>query len=359
MGGSRRHFFLAAATTSLLCFAGTACTSDDGGKGAEPTSGPIPETTSVPTNDQRPDQSRVHPAQFPGMAPDVNPNVDLRPLRGMFATECTFSHESEDDPIVFPGEEGAAHHHNFFGNTSTDFTSTVDSLLDAADTTCRMKTDTAAYWAPALELGGEFVVPDSSDAYYRVAPGIAPEEIEAYPPGLMMISGDAHAEEEQPTEMVAWACDRSLNIFTAPPECPDGTHLTMRITFQDCWDGENTDSEDHRAHVAYSTSEGCPDTHPVAMPLLTFVVHYPVTGPVEGLGLSPGSLLHGHADFVNTWDQEALEHEIEMCLKRGMVCSSPGGTGGSRPDFPPRGGSEQALADPDPDPADEGDPHDH
>lgn len=251
----------------------------------------------------------------------------------MFATECKYSHSSDDDPIVFPGQQGAAHHHDFFGNTTTDFTSTVLSLDTTESTSCRLRTDTAAYWAPAVSRDGAWLEPISSDAYYRAADGVGADRIQPYPPGLMMISGDAHAESPQDLRIVAWACDRSLRVSATPPSCPDGSHLTVRVTFQDCWDGKRTDSEDHRAHVTYSGPEGCPESHPVAMPQLTFVVHYPHSGPTEGLGLSPGSILGGHADFVNSWDQHSLQTEIDKCLKRGVICDPPGGTGGSPPTF--------------------------
>lgn len=276
--------------------------------------------------------AEVFPARFTAGPTGGAPSVDLRPDSGMVATECSFSHESENDPIVFPGEPGAAHHHNFFGNTTTDAFSTTETLL-AGDTTCRAKADTAAYWAPALSRNGTWLQPISSDAYYRVAPGVAATEVQAYPQGLMMIGGDAHATEPQPTEIVAWACDRSRKVSSTPPTCPEGAGLTLRVVYPDCWNGRDLDTEDHRLHVAYSDESGCPESHPVAMPQLTFVVHYPVTGPPDGLGLSPGSLLGGHADFVNTWNQEALEREVENCLRRGLVCKRPGGTGGSPPQF--------------------------
>ena len=38
--------------------------------------------------------------------------------------ECGASHFAPDDPIVFPGQRGAAHMHEFFGNTSTNASST-------------------------------------------------------------------------------------------------------------------------------------------------------------------------------------------------------------------------------------------
>ncbi len=277
--------------------------------------------------------SSAMPAHFATLASGGLPNEDLRPSRGMFATECRHSHSSNDDPIVYPGKQGAAHHHDFFGNTTTDFTSTIDSLTASKLTTCRMKTDTAAYWAPALARDGRWIEPASSDAYYRVAPGVDAKAVKAYPKGLMMIAGDGHAASPQPTAIVAWACDRSLRVSVDLPSCPEHSDLTMRVTFQDCWDNKSADSEDHRSHVAYSGPDGCPLTHPVPMPQLTFVVHYPYTGPTDGLSLSPGSLLTGHADFVNTWDQDSLENEIDKCLRRAVICDPPGGTGGSPPTF--------------------------
>jgi hypothetical protein len=41
-----------------------------------------------------------------------------------FAVRCDFSHRASDDPIVHPGDPGAAHSHDFFGNRSTDAFST-------------------------------------------------------------------------------------------------------------------------------------------------------------------------------------------------------------------------------------------
>ena len=45
--------------------------------------------------------------------------------------ECGASHAAADDPIVFPGQPGAAHLHEFFGNTSTNASSTYASMLEA------------------------------------------------------------------------------------------------------------------------------------------------------------------------------------------------------------------------------------
>src|SRR3954452_17242164 len=55
---------------------------------------------------------------------------------GFFATLCPFSHQAPDDPIVYPGQPGKSHLHTFFGNATTDASSSYDSLRAGA-TTCR------------------------------------------------------------------------------------------------------------------------------------------------------------------------------------------------------------------------------
>jgi hypothetical protein len=49
-----------------------------------------------------------------------------------------------DDPIVFPGQPGASHMHDFFGNETTNAYSTQSSMLAGA-TNCRIPSDTAGY----------------------------------------------------------------------------------------------------------------------------------------------------------------------------------------------------------------------
>lgn len=95
------------------------------------------------------------------------------------------------------------------------------------------------------------------------------------------------------------------------------------MTFPDCWDGERLDSPDHRAHLAYSGARGCDGAHPVALPRLTLVVHYPVTGDPRALSLASGPARTAHADFLNGWDEAALRREVESCLQRSVVCTIP------------------------------------
>lgn len=238
--------------------------------------------------------------------------------RGRFVTVCGPSHHAADDPIVSPGEPGAAHLHEFFGNVAIDAHSTTDAVA-GAETTCATKADRAAYWVPALLDGdGERVPPDGADVYYRAGRGVDPGDVEPYPHGLRMIAGDAGAEETQPTGITGWSCTDNPVRSASVPDCAG--ELRLRVTFQDCWDGDALDSEDHGSHVAYSGPDGCPTSHPVAVPQLELVVRYPHTGDPDGLRLSSGEPATAHADFWNLWEPGALAREVSSCIHRDVVC---------------------------------------
>lgn len=239
---------------------------------------------------------------------------------GQFAVDCAWSHSAFDDPIVHPGHAGASHRHDFFGNTTTNADSTYGELLDG-HTTCTQTLDTATYWAPSLlDADGLPVRPVGSTAYYRAGAGVDAMLLESYPPGLMMLAGDPEADSPQPVSVVAWACGAGGRRDAAPPACAEGVGLRLLVTFPDCWDATQTDSDDHRAHVAYSHQGRCADTHPVPIPQLQFAIDYPPVDP-QGLSLASGAIETAHADFWNTWDQAKLDTEVDVCLRQQNVCS--------------------------------------
>lgn len=243
---------------------------------------------------------------------------------GQFVVECGYSHSAFDDPIVHAGHEGMSHRHDFFGNVSTAAGSTYESLLDA-DTTCDQQLDTAAYWAPSLLAGdGTPVVPIRSVAYYRAGAGVDPSTVEPYPPGLMMIAGDAGATEAQPTGVVAWTCSSGGRRLAEPPRCFDEAELRLLITFPDCWNGSDIDTANHTDHVAYSGGDGCPESHPVAIPQLQFAIDYPAVDDPYSLVLASGPLITAHSDFWNGWDQDKLAREVAACINTQHVCGVSG-----------------------------------
>jgi hypothetical protein len=236
-----------------------------------------------------------------------------------FVVECGFSHSAPDDPIVYPGEAGASHLHVFFGNTATDASSDLSTLLGGA-TTCDNPLDHAAYWAPAILRNGTPIDPVKSVAYYRPGPDVDPASVTAFPPGLNMIAGEPHATEPQPLEVSAWSCGVGARRSAEPLDCPERDTLRLIVTFPDCWDGARSDSDGHRDHVRYSSDGECPASHPVHIPQLTFTVQYPVSGDASDVELASGGRFSGHADFMNAWDQPTLEREVAVCLHRDLVC---------------------------------------
>ncbi len=242
----------------------------------------------------------VAPANAPGTGPQGR--------AGQFVVECGWSHSSFDDPIVHPGHGGASHRHDFFGNTEAAATSTYEQLV-AAPTTCQQRLDTAAYWAPSvLVADGTPIEPMMATAYYRAGAGIDPATVVAYPADLRMLGEEA-----------GWTCRPGLAGSPLPPPCAASVGLQLAIAFPDCWDGGRIDSEDHRSHVAASRGGRCPVGHPVPIPLLELVIDYGVVD-AAGLTLSSGPLSSAHADFWNTWDQDKLETEVDVCLRRQQVC---------------------------------------
>jgi uncharacterized protein DUF1996 len=240
-----------------------------------------------------------------------------------FHIECDFHHLRRDDPIVYPHEPGMSHLHEFFGNTSTDADSTWLSLRRAG-TTCNNRGDKAAYWVPAVLKNGSVVRAIAGHFYYR---GIhhTLSAIRAFPPGLKIIAGDAHAMQLQSTRVVAWSCQGSSGTGRARiRDCGPGGHVKALIHFPSCWDGSHKDSLNHKSHMAYATRlgggrRGCPRAHPVPVPELTMAIVFPIRSGV-GVRLASGPTYTLHADFFNAWNQTVLKNLIQNCIRANREC---------------------------------------
>ena len=240
-----------------------------------------------------------------------------------FHIECPFHHRKMDDPIVYPNQPGASHLHEFFGNTSTDAFSTHLSLRQAR-TTCGLLGDKGAYWIPAVYKNGNLVRASDADFYYRgqTSPLSA---IRAFPPGLKMLAGDAHATQLQSTKIVSWSCTGSGDGRARMRDC-GGAFVKVLIKFPSCWDGLQKDSADHRSHMRYSIRKGngrrgCPRSHPVPLPELTYSITLPFHNG-RNVRLSSGPFYTMHADFFNAWSQVVLRHLVDRCIHGGIECPS-------------------------------------
>jgi Domain of unknown function (DUF1996) len=245
---------------------------------------------------------------------------NLRALQGVnFVGSCMFSHMNMDDPIVYPGRAGASHDHSFVGNTSTNAFSTARTLR-AGSTTCKRDGETAAYWMPTLLLNGEMVAPRGATIYYR-RKTLAP--LRAFPAGFKLIAGNSHATAQQDLRVTYWNCGAAATVGPSAdvPTCPNtqSQSLRLHVNFPSCWDGRRLDSPDHQSHMAYPMRGNCPATHPVALPAISLIFRYPITGG-SGVTLASGGQYSAHADFFNAWRQGELVSLVNGCLNALRHC---------------------------------------
>ncbi|WP_291411941.1 DUF1996 domain-containing protein [Actinophytocola sp.] len=216
-----------------------------------------------------------------GYVPDAEQHAAIvaqqrAPVRGSeFRAECRSSHRQGDDPIVLPGQAGASHVHEFYGNRTTNAHSTLDSLRLGA-TNCDPDVDLSAYWTPTLYQNGQPVPPDRVTVYYQ---GITDHVRAAAPPqGLRYVVGNALATSPAENPAARWSCVGLPEAYRDFPSCPAGTKLENYLDFPTCWDGQRLDSPNHRDHMTFAVGPTCPAGHPVVLPRVELLITYPVNG---------------------------------------------------------------------------------
>jgi len=294
-----------------------------------------------------PDESELQPGRVLSDEP-IYINEDGT---GNFRTHCAESHINNDDPLLYPGQIGAAHEHVFFGFTEADANTTINTLENATQpSTCEGKAlNQTAYWVPSLYMADgtrlEYIEPLF---YYKSGYHLPADIIEAPPAGLVMIAGQAMT---QPQDVVSakYRCESwepplpqfdegdPMDHVPYLPKCEAGDLLEFRVVFPQCWDGVTLTSEDKRSHMSYPilaeaprTGTGrCPDSHPVAIPEISYKFAFEVTrstGSSDTWYLSSdmnpshpnGSSLHG--DWMNGWDPDILDLIVKNCINTGYDC---------------------------------------
>jgi hypothetical protein len=263
-------------------------------------------------------------------------NGDNHPSRGdgdgQFRTECEYSHMNFDDPIVFPGQPGAAHLHVYFGNTTIDAHTDVARLGSTSHpSTCSGGgANRSAYWVPAmLDAAGRPLKPERMQVYYKTGYVVGRQNIRSFPQGLRMIAGNAKSTTPQ-NGILSYDCAR-LDVVSGNgtiPNCGGGSRFVMSLSFPQCWDGVNLDSANHMSHMAYPRwGSGCPSSHPVALPHIEYRVWYdvPAGSNTAGWRLSsdtPGAPAgsSGHGDWANGWDRGINDLWRANCLNTGLDC---------------------------------------
>ena len=349
----------------LLMFAVAACRGEDNGlsgSGTEfetlkskstvrPSPTPASTTTVVTTSPSSLlpfiDTAKIPPAAVSFSDVRIRPESFEVPKQntdgtGQFRFTCDFSHMNFDDPIVFPGKQGAAHLHAFFGNTGINYASTQQSIENSGNSTCAGGTaNRTGYWIPAVidTKDGTPLKPTRISVYYKTG-NVEGDNVKAYPAGLRMISGDMKSSSAQAKD--AWGCigpngENEQRFASIPKTCPVGFIVEATIEFPMCWDGVNLDAPDHKSHMAFTLWDNdarkvvCPVSHPVELPMLTEKIQYTVIeeGSTARWRLSSDNYskdLDGgyslHADWFNGWDPKVQQIWIDNCLKANRDCHS-------------------------------------
>lgn len=251
-----------------------------------------------------------------------------------FQVNCPVSHTGPDDPIVYPGQPGAAHQHTFMGNTSTDAFSTTESLL-AGETNCVVPADRSAYWFPTLQRGDEEILPNFPQVIYYKSGIEDYTEVVPFPQGLRFVAGDMMATQEEfrtaPGAVEGFECGDISKSWDIPAQCVPGSQMNVRYQSPSCWDGVNlTPPAGHAGmtgmvhHMAYPVAGACPDSHPVAVPMIEFKMAFPASGDMTGLQFASGRGYSWHYDFFNAWEPETLEALVTQCINGGLQCDPRG-----------------------------------
>lgn len=255
---------------------------------------------------------------------------------GAFRSACEMSHLAYDDPIVFPGQPGVSHLHQFFGNPTTNANSTFASLRGApgsGDTfTCGGRgINKSAYWTPVVFSGDHecdpahpgndtcVLRPAYAIVYYKKdTRDLAAQEPVRFPRGGAFVTGfnmGATTAWQSTAGLPAgatqitngfngWKCEgnvggtvKYLRDAAGNPmlNCPTNELIGFSTSTQQCWDGTTLIGTGGRSHIAFKYrdnwggkgpnrwggNEWCPDTHPYEIPHFDLIVWYSHNGQAD------------------------------------------------------------------------------
>ncbi|MFJ9338565.1 DUF1996 domain-containing protein [Streptomyces sp. NPDC101733] len=273
-----------------------------------------------------------------------NPAAQRGASKGSFSSECGRNengHFNPDNVIVAPGVSNGAHHmHDYVGNKTTSAFSTNNSLA-ASGTTCTNGDQSTYYW-PVLRLrdgkaerdaqapgGGQdanvgtILRPKQVTTTFK---GSAVGQVTAMPRFLRVITGDAKSLTNGTANANAsWSCtgfeDRQLK--DKYPICPKGSDVVRTFNFQSCWDGRNTDSANHRTHMAFADGNGrCPKGFKAVPQLVQRIVYGVSPGARIAVDSFPEQLhkpVTDHGDFINVMSNGLMAKAVG-CINGGRTC---------------------------------------
>ncbi|KAF5376102.1 hypothetical protein D9615_007741 [Tricholomella constricta] len=284
------------------------------------------------------------------------------------------------DPVVYPGRV-STHVHSVLGGSNFGLNVTTEDLRRSECTSIPIVEDKSNYWFPHLYFqcanqwqNGTFTSMNGSamyvSSYYQdlhltISQDYLFNEVPGYtspfPDNFRMVSGDPNLRTLDPISFAQQAITFLCLDFTGASRrfnelptgiCPSG--IRAQINFPSCWDGkvrpkinanpviltpwlnQNSDSPDHKSHVAFlSTGPDngtCNDSHfPLTIPRIFIEVYWntqvfddvrhEAMTPTQPFVFSNGdpkgySYLAGkpiEVDFINGWEPEVLQRAVNEC----------------------------------------------
>ncbi|RSL39253.1 hypothetical protein CEP53_014198 [Fusarium sp. AF-6] len=260
---------------------------------------------------------------------------------------CSIIQTGRVDPIIAPGRV-AAHLHKVSGASNFGVSATYEDLQASRCSSCEVQDDKSAYWTPQLffqHSNGSFqLVPNGGTVVYYLGRGENRSNIEAFPPGFKMLSGDSTARSADTktmtysktgykgrpvAERISFACLDSSGPskernFMWKTDCDNG--MRAQVHFQTCWNGG--DYQPDQSHVAYLSQIDngiCPPSHPRMLPHLFLEVIYGVNNIDKSKGgkfvfANGDTTGYGfHGDFLNGWDMSVLKGAIQSCINNDAI----------------------------------------
>ncbi|MDX6591206.1 MAG: hypothetical protein QOJ13_402 [Gaiellales bacterium] len=226
-------------------------------------------------------------------------------------------HSANDDPIVFPGQPGASHLHEFFGNSTTDAFSTFESL-QGKQHSCAAPDDYAGYWQPRIWKDDESYLPDYVRTYYGRGAAPARYQLVWPPSGFKLVGtnrsyscGAATPGDAANARTAPYDCATPGQKWLGGDDSKDG--LVSRVIFPQCWDGDGIEPSDfHYGSCATTLGEKW-------IPMLRMGVHTNILGASPAnitFGSFPGEMdeTHLHADFLDGWVRTTILDLVTRCL---------------------------------------------
>ncbi|MEV6398885.1 DUF1996 domain-containing protein [Streptomyces sp. NPDC051907] len=265
---------------------------------------------------------------------------------GAFQSLCGVNEEgrfNSDNVIAAPGVANGAHHnHDYVGAVGVNAFTTNESLA-AAQTTCTNGDQSTYYWpvlrdrdgvqeSDADQQGGgaegnigRILTPVSVSLQFV---GNPQSKVSPMPRFLRIITGDAKANANGGANANArYTCtgfENRVELRDKYPICPEGSNLIRVAKFQNCWDGRNTDSANHRTHVAFADARGrCPAGFRPIPQLVQRVVYSGLSGStsfaVDSFPESFHKPITDHGDFINAMSDRMMKQAVK-CINTGRRC---------------------------------------